>query len=161
VLFHYFLPQRLAAALAAIWERFFGPSAAALAAPPFNPPRRPSATAAGFFGLITGGALTGASPMDSRKIRCASSLGSRGLVFERSGIPPAWAIAVPMSRGSNFKLTHYQLPWRRPAGGQEKGLNRESGAAGPGRPPRPRTSAWSPVASGNTSRIANSRKAAP
>jgi hypothetical protein len=65
-----FFCQRALAALAAIWERFLGVNAAALAAPPFNPPNRPSATAAGFLGL--GGSVRGASPMDSRKMRCAS-----------------------------------------------------------------------------------------
>ena len=84
--FQDFLPQRLLAALAAICERFFGDRAAARAAPPFNPPRRPSATASGFFGLIAGGSVLGASPMDSRNTRWASWLGSRGRVFERSGI---------------------------------------------------------------------------
>ena len=37
------------AARAAIWDRFRGPSAAALATPPFSPPRRPSVNACGFF----------------------------------------------------------------------------------------------------------------
>ena len=77
------------AALAAIWERFFGVSEAARAAPPFSPPSRPKATAAGFLGLIAGGSVLGASPMDSRKTRCASWLGSRGRVFERSGMMPS------------------------------------------------------------------------
>src|SRR5580698_6241275 len=62
---HGFLPQRFLAALAAIWERFFGLNAAARAAPPLSPPRRPNATAAGF--LAFGGSVFGASPMDSRK----------------------------------------------------------------------------------------------
>ena len=81
-----FLPQRFAAALAAICERLRGLRAAALAAPPFRPPRRPKATAAGFFGFTAGGSVFGASPMDSRKTRWASSLGSRGRVLERSGM---------------------------------------------------------------------------
>jgi hypothetical protein len=74
----YALPQRFAAALAAICERFFGVRAAALAAPPFSPPSRPNATAAGFFTFTSGGTVFGTSPMDSRKIWCASSFGSRG-----------------------------------------------------------------------------------
>ena len=81
-----FLLQRALAALAAIWDRFLGLMAAALAAPPFNPPSRPRATAAGFLGLACGGSVLGASPMDSRNTRCASCAGSRGRVFERSGI---------------------------------------------------------------------------
>src|SRR6185312_10579468 len=39
------LRHRALAALAAIWERFFGVRAAALAAPPLSPPSRPRATA--------------------------------------------------------------------------------------------------------------------
>ena len=106
--FHFF-PQRFAAALAAIWERLRGLSAAALAAPPFRPPRRPSATAAGFFGFTTGGSVFGSSPMDSMKIRCASSFGSRGRVFERSGIrDPIIPTAAGTSIARNFKLTHYR-----------------------------------------------------
>src|SRR5579862_6336084 len=78
--------QRAFAALAAICDRFFGPNAAALAAPPFSPPNRPNSTAAGFFGLMAGGSVLGASPMDSKKTRWANSFGSRGRVFERSGM---------------------------------------------------------------------------
>jgi hypothetical protein len=46
---HFFLPHRVLAALAAIWVRLRGLSLAALAVPPFSPPRRPRATAWGFF----------------------------------------------------------------------------------------------------------------
>jgi hypothetical protein len=81
-----FFSHRALAAFAAICERFFGPSAAARAMPPFSPPRRPRATAAGFLRLISGGSVLGASPMDSRKTRWASWFGSRGRVFERSGM---------------------------------------------------------------------------
>lgn len=81
-----FFPHRFAAAFAAICERLRGLSAAALAAPPLSPPNRPRATAAGFFFFASGGVVLGASPMDSRKIRWASSFGSRGRVFERSGM---------------------------------------------------------------------------
>ena len=41
--------QRARAAFLAIWRRRFADSFCALARPPFNPPKRPSATAAGFF----------------------------------------------------------------------------------------------------------------
>jgi hypothetical protein len=51
---YFFFPHRFAAAFAAIRERLRGPNAAALAAPPFNPPRRPNATAWGFFAGSTG-----------------------------------------------------------------------------------------------------------
>jgi len=85
----YFLPDHLAlAALAAIWERLRGPSLAALAAPPFSPPSRPRATAAGFFGFSTGVYL-GACPVDSSMIWYARWFGSRGRgsrFFERSGM---------------------------------------------------------------------------
>lgn len=42
---HVFFVHRAFAAFAAIWERFLGPNAAALAVPPLSPPRRPNATA--------------------------------------------------------------------------------------------------------------------
>lgn len=83
---HGFFPHRALAAFAAIAERFFGPSAAALAAPPFSPPKRPRATAAGFFFFTSGASVLVDCPVDSSMIRYASSLGSRGRIFERSGI---------------------------------------------------------------------------
>ncbi len=85
---HGFFPQRALAAFAAIWERFFGPREAARAAPPFSPPKRPRATAAGFFFFTSGGFVAGTWPVDSSMIRYASSFGSRGRVFERSGMMP-------------------------------------------------------------------------
>jgi hypothetical protein len=104
--FAHFFPHRFAAALAAIWERLRGDSAAALAAPPFSPPRRPSATAAGFF--FFGGSVFGCSPIDSRNTLCASWFGSRGRVFERSGIrEPIIPTVVLESTKRFFKLTHY------------------------------------------------------
>jgi hypothetical protein len=71
-----YLPHRAFVALAAICERFFDVSAAARATRPFRPPRRPRATAAGFFSF--GASVFGASPTDSKKIRWANSFGSRG-----------------------------------------------------------------------------------
>jgi hypothetical protein len=73
----YFFPHRAFAALAAIWERLRGPSFAALAAPPFNPPIRPKATAWGFLDGSTGfcsdpGSYFGAWPVDSSMIWYAS-----------------------------------------------------------------------------------------
>jgi hypothetical protein len=88
---HDFFPQRAFAALAAIADRFFGPRAAARATPPLRPPNRPRATAWRFLGVTSGGSVFGACPVDSSMIRYASSFGSRGRVFERSGILPAWA----------------------------------------------------------------------
>ena len=84
-----FSPSSLQAALAAIWERLRGDSAAALAAPPLSPPRRPSATAAGFLAFTTGGSVLGTSPIDSRKTRCANSLGSARAGTRRSGMMPS------------------------------------------------------------------------
>lgn len=86
----YFFPHRTFAAFAAIWERLRGPRAAALAAPPFRPPKRPRATAAGFLTFTAGGSVFGAWPVDSSMIRYASSFGSRGRVVERSGMIPVW-----------------------------------------------------------------------
>jgi hypothetical protein len=81
---YFFFPHRFAAAFAAICDRFAGGSAAARATPPFRPPRRPKATAWGFFVGSAGfggppGTVFGASPMDSRNTWWASWFGSRGL----------------------------------------------------------------------------------
>src|ERR1039458_7760044 len=88
-----FLFQRAFAALAAIWDRLRGDSAAALASPPFRPPNRPSATAWGFlvgsmgFNWGCAGSNLGAWPVDSSMIWYASWFGSRGRTFfDRSGI---------------------------------------------------------------------------
>ena len=86
--------HRAFAAFAAIWDRLRGPSAAALAAPPFKPPRRPKATACGFFDGSTGfsfgpGSVFGACPVASRMIWKARALGSFGRgsrFFDRSGM---------------------------------------------------------------------------
>lgn len=47
-----FFPQRERAAFFAIAERLAALNFAARAFPPFNPPSRPSATAAGFFSSV-------------------------------------------------------------------------------------------------------------
>src|ERR1017187_2656097 len=90
---HSFFPRRALAALAAIWDRLRGDSAAALASPPFRPPSRPSATAWGFLvgsrGFAWGwvGSNLGAWSVDSSIIWYASWFGSRGRCFDdRSGI---------------------------------------------------------------------------
>src|ERR1035441_2306996 len=86
---HAFLSHRVFAALAAIRDRLRGVSAAALATPPFRPPRRPRATAWGFFFSSTGGSVLGAWPVASRMIWNALWLGSlgRGSRFlDRSGM---------------------------------------------------------------------------
>jgi hypothetical protein len=88
-----FLFQRAFAALAAIWDRLRGDSAAALASPPFRPPTRPSATEWGFLagssGLACGcvGSNLGDWPVDSSMIWYASWFWSCGQAFfNRSGI---------------------------------------------------------------------------
>src|SRR5207253_1309635 len=53
---YFFFPHRAFAAFAAIWDRFRLLRDAALAAPPFSPPRRPKATAWGFLLGSTAGA---------------------------------------------------------------------------------------------------------
>lgn len=83
---HFVFPHRAFAALAAIAVRFFGVKAAALAAPPFRPPKRPRATAAGFLRFGAGASVMGAWPVDSSMTRYASWFGSRGRVFERSSM---------------------------------------------------------------------------
>jgi len=73
-------PHRAAAALAAISDRFSGVIEAARAFPPTLPPRRPKATAAGFF-------LAGFSAVASPTMEAARLLRSAGrFVFERSGM---------------------------------------------------------------------------
>ena len=58
------LPHRALAAFAAIRERLRRLSFLALAWPPFRPPKRPSATAAGFL-VDSDGSYLGAWPVDS------------------------------------------------------------------------------------------------
>lgn len=70
--------QRAIAALRAICWRFLAESLAARAGPPFLPPRRPSATAAGFFSPV-------ASRMTLKAVSFTSSLRLR--LLERLGIP--------------------------------------------------------------------------
>jgi hypothetical protein len=60
----YGLCQRTLAAFFAISARFFAVKEFALAGPPLSPPRRPSATAAGFFSGISSPALVTASITD-------------------------------------------------------------------------------------------------
>jgi hypothetical protein len=86
---HDFFSHLAFAAFAAIWERFRGPRAAALARPPFRPPRRPKATAWGFLKGSAAGAVFGSWPVASIMIWNALWFGSRGRgsrVFDRSGM---------------------------------------------------------------------------
>jgi hypothetical protein len=90
---HVTLPrQRLEAPLGmAIADRFLADSFAALAGPPFFPPRRPSATAAGFSprqDRASGSSLVACSMMAAAK-----AFRSRGLQ-DRFGIPPTVASRV-------------------------------------------------------------------
>jgi hypothetical protein len=61
---NYDLCQRALAAFLAISARFFEVRAFALAGPPLSPPRRPKATAAGFFLGVSSPALVTASITD-------------------------------------------------------------------------------------------------
>jgi hypothetical protein len=53
----------------------------------------------GFLGSMPGRSLFGARPVDCSVMRCASSFGSRGHVFERSGTLPA-----STKRGTDVKV---------------------------------------------------------
>ena len=62
------------AAFFAISARFLADSFSALAFPPFNPPRRPRATAAGFLvGVLAGSFLTDVVPAGCPVIACRMS----------------------------------------------------------------------------------------
>lgn len=75
--------HRAWAALRAISLRCSFVSFLALASPPFLPPNRPKATAAGFFlGTWSGSS----SPVACSTMNAASSLGSRGGLLERLGM---------------------------------------------------------------------------
>lgn len=83
--------HRAAAAFLAIALRFAGVIESARALPPFNPPSRPSVTAAGFFLWTSGGgACFGISPVACWTIENAISLMSRfggfGGLLERLGM---------------------------------------------------------------------------
>src|SRR5262249_29722291 len=100
----HFFSQRLAAALRAISARLLADSFSALALPPFWPPRRPRATAAGFFpssAVLSGGASPGAISAMS----LASWLGSRGRLglLERVGMPLTWACEGASVNGAGFQ----------------------------------------------------------
>lgn len=82
------LPHRDRAAFRAIAERREAVSFAARALPPFNPPSRPSATAAGFFSDAT-------SPTMREAMRFTSLL-------ERLGIAPNSTIARCVQRFFTF-----------------------------------------------------------
>src|SRR5204863_8112724 len=92
---------RVRAAFCAMAARFFAESFAARATPPFFPPRRPRATAAGFF-PAPGGAETGsgASLVATATIRAASWLRSRKgfVVLERLGIVGAYQSPARIAR---------------------------------------------------------------
>jgi hypothetical protein len=79
-----FFPQRAAAALFAASLRCSGVIFAARAFPPFKPPLRPSATAAGSF--PASGFGSSVSPVARSTMSLASWFGSRGRLRERSGM---------------------------------------------------------------------------
>src|SRR5688572_20633820 len=84
------MPHRLAAAFLAMVLRFADVSFAARALPPLTPPRRPRATAAGFFFLGGGGKPCGcAMPSESACSIAATSFffaGRGGLALFGAGI---------------------------------------------------------------------------
>src|SRR5438445_9171284 len=73
------------AAFFAMADRFFLDSDAARALPPFRPPRRPRATAAGFFSGSAAFGSAGPSPVTWSRMLRASWLTSLGLL-ERLGM---------------------------------------------------------------------------
>jgi hypothetical protein len=84
---HFF--HRVLAAFLAIADRFCGDSAAALAAPPFNPPSFPKAAAVGLFagGAGSSGSPDSFSPMACSTTRRPMAMKSCSLSFpERLGI---------------------------------------------------------------------------
>src|SRR5579862_5497444 len=127
------LPQRAAAAFLAASLRCSGDIFSARAFPPFRPPFRPSATAAGSF--AASGSYFGCLPVASSTSCLASSFGSRGRLRDRSGIdkrvtrsragqapgnagriPPFWEgsdLAMP-SRGPTSPSLARVLPTSRP-----------------------------------------------
>ena len=79
-----FLPHLILAPSLAISRRLSRVSLLALALPPFNPPKRPSATAAGFLPLIGGGFC----PVAAATIQAAAWLGSCGGCWDRFMVGP-------------------------------------------------------------------------
>ena len=106
--FSIFFPHLAFAAFFAAALRCFGVSFSARALPPFNPPSRPSATAAGF--LPASLSSRGASPVSCWTMENARSLRSCFLP-ERFGMPKPRTPtgALPASkRFHEFKLIHYR-----------------------------------------------------
>lgn len=85
----------------------------ARAAPPFKPPRRPRATAAGSLPLSSGGGATAssASPTDKATISRPNWFASVCLfgLLERLGIAGYRHLGDGLSIGSNFKMRHYRM----------------------------------------------------
>jgi len=79
--------QRASAAARAICFRRAGDNCFARALPPFLPPSRPSATAAGF---LPDSSNSSASPTDRSTISFPSWLVSLGRLLERSGMGRIW-----------------------------------------------------------------------
>lgn len=92
-------PHLALAAFFAIAARLEGLRLAALALPPFKPPRRPNATAAGFLAGVSSAAWVTCSKIDA-----ASWFTS---LLERFGMRPNLHIAFKRSRAGPIKLTHY------------------------------------------------------
>ena len=100
--------------------RFFAESFAARATPPFLPPKRPKATAAGFFSFSAGSVVgSRVSLVATATMGVASWLTSRGegAVLERLGMRGTYYTLAEIARppqlvqtSFHFKLTHYCFP---------------------------------------------------
>jgi hypothetical protein len=98
--FDFFLPHRFAAPPLPISLRRAADSLAARALPPFSPPRRPSATAAGFL------VEASTCPVEIATILAARAFTSLGNL---SGfITAALCLSGQVRRYSYFKLSHYR-----------------------------------------------------
>ena len=101
--------QRVVAAFRAISDRWSAVSFSALAFPPFNPPLRPSDTAAGSLPSST--ALGLSSSVASATMDAASELMSVGRLRERSGIctpylSPRGELIYPLTRCCGHTWPH-------------------------------------------------------
>lgn len=130
------LAQRLLAACRAISALFFLLSFFARAGPPFLPPKRPRATAAGFFASfgVTGSAVV-SSDVAAWTMAAASWFTSRGFFFvlKRFCMLPGYHAGPRHSRPAQKllfpKLTHYPEALRPTAGAGVKNSRRISFAS--------------------------------
>lgn len=116
--FLYRLVHLAFAAFLAASRNFFFPSFFALAGPPFNPPLRPRATAAGSFpssSLLTVSGPTG-SPVAISVIRAASWLMSNVWGF-RPGLAmfALWGSMGRIARASRMEVMCHERKWKIPS----------------------------------------------